>query len=174
MSQSHSNALAVSRRVLRFLITLNLLMGFLILVLWIASLVAEEWVMGALGAPPTVSNGPLILGMRLVMAIGVLAAPVTNVALTRLLAIVRTVTLGDPFVADNATRLQQIAYAVLCLELLHLGVGVVEATVSSGAAPLDLDWSFSLTPWLAVLLLFVLARVFAHGTRMREELEGTI
>ena len=28
--------------------------------------------------------------------------------------------------------------------------------------------------WLAVLLLFVLARVFDHGARMREELEGTV
>jgi Protein of unknown function (DUF2975) len=174
MPQSHSNALALSRRVLRVLITLNLLMGFLILALLIASLVAEEWVMGALGAPSTASNGPLILGMRLVMVIGVLAAPVTNVALTRLLAIVSTVSLGDPFVAGNATRLQQIAWAVLGLELLHLCVGIVETSVSSGAAPLDLDWNFSLTPWLAVLLLFVLARVFDHGTRMRAELEGTV
>jgi len=174
MPQSHSNALALSRRVLRVLITLNLLVGFLILALLIASLIAEEWVMGALGAPSTASNGPLILGLRLVMVIGVLAAPVTNVALTRLLAIVSTVSVGDPFVAENATRLQQIAWAVLGLELLHLCVGIVKASVPSGSAPLDLDWSFSLTPWLAVLLLFVLARVFDHGTRMREELEGTV
>ena len=174
MPQSHSNALALSRRVLRVLITLNLLMGFLILALLIASLLAEEWVMGALGAPSTDSNRPLILGMRLVMVIGILAAPVTNVALTRLLAIVSTVSLGDPFVAENATRLQQIAWAVLGLELLHLCVGIVKASVSSEATPLDLNWSFSPTPWLAVLLLFVLARVFDHGTRMREELEGTV
>ena len=40
--------------------------------------------------------------------------------------------------------------------------------------PLDLDWSFSVTGWLAVLLLFVLARVFDHGTRMRDDLEGTV
>ncbi len=174
MSQPQSNALALSRRVLRVLITLNLLLGFLILVLLIASLVAEEWVMGALGAPSTASNGPLIIGMRMVMVIGVLATPVTNVALSRLLAIVSTVSLGDPFVAENASRLQQIAWAVLGLEMLHLCVGIVQAGVSSGAASLDLDWNFSLTPWLAVLLLFVLARVFDHGTRMREDLEGTV
>ena len=36
------------------------------------------------------------------------------------------------------------------------------------------DWSFSLTPWLAVVLLFVLARVFDEGTRMRDDLEGTV
>ena len=174
MPQSNSNALAVSRRVLGILITLNLVMGCLILVLLMASLVAGEWVMRALGVAAPHSNGLLILGMRLVMVIGVVAAPVTNVALTRLLAIVRSVTLGDPFVAENAIRLRQIAWAVLGLELLHLGVGIVEATASSRAVPLDLDWSFSPTPWLAVLLLFVLARVFAHGTRMREELEGTV
>ena len=169
MLQSHSNALAMSRRVLRVLITLNLLLGFLILALLIASLIAWEWVIGALGAPPTSS-----IEARLVMVIGVLGTPVTHVALTRLLAIVRSVSVGDPFVAENATRLRQIAWAVLGLELLHMGVGIVEAKAASGAAPLDLDWSFSLTPWLAVLLLFVLAEVFAHGTRMREELEGTI
>jgi hypothetical protein len=174
MPKSHSGALALSRRVLRVLIILNLLMGFLILALLVASLVAKQWVMGALGAPPTDRNGPLILGMRLVMVIGVLAAPVTNVALTRLLAIVSTVSLGDPFVAENATRLQQIAWAVLGLELLHLCVGLIVASVSSTAAPLDLGWKFSPTPWLAILLLFVLAQVFDHGARMREELEGTV
>jgi hypothetical protein len=28
--------------------------------------------------------------------------------------------------------------------------------------------------WLAVLLTFVLAAVFAHGTRLRDDLEGTV
>lgn len=174
MPQSHSNALALSRRVLRVVIALNLLLGFLILVLLVASLMAGEWVMRALGFPPDGGNGSLILGARMVMVIGVFGAAVTHVALARLLAIVSTVSLGDPFVAENATRLNQIAWAVLGLELLHLGVGIVEATVSTAAAPLDLNWRLSLTPWLAVLLLFVLARVFDHGARMREELEGTV
>ena len=39
---------------------------------------------------------------------------------------------------------------------------------------LDLDWNFSLTRWLAVLLLFVLSRVFEQGARMRDDLEGTV
>jgi hypothetical protein len=34
--------------------------------------------------------------------------------------------------------------------------------------------TFSIAPWLAVLLLFVLAGVFSHGARMREDLEGTV
>ena len=91
-----------------------------------------------------------------------------------LLAIVETVRIGDPFVAGNAARLRGIAWAVLGLELLHLGVGAVAAAVSTGAASLDVGWSFSVTRWLAVLLLFVLAVVFEQGTRMRADLEGTV
>jgi hypothetical protein len=108
------------------------------------------------------------------MLIGILGAPLTHLVLTRLQAIVATVSVGDPFVAGNATRLQQIAWAVLGIELLHVCVGIVRASVSSATGRLDIDWTFSLTPWLAVLLLFVLAQVFDHGARMRDELEGTV
>ena len=174
MPQPYPDSLTVSRRVLGALIKLNLLMGFLILALLVASMVAEAPVMGALGARPTADNSMLILGMRAIMVIGIGAVPLTHVVLARLLAIVGTVSLGDPFVAANAARLQTIAWAVLGLELMHLAVGAVAASVSSKAHPLDLDWNFSLTRWLAVLLLFVLARVFDHGARMREDLEGTV
>lgn len=171
MPQSHSNALALSRRVLKLLIVLNLLMGFAILALLIASLVHAQWVMTGLGIQDTPRMG---LGARLIMVIGILGVPLTHRVLTRLQAIVATVSEGDPFVAGNATRLQQIAWAVFGIELLHLCVGIVLHIVSSPSARLDIDWSFSLAPWLAVLLLFVLAQVFDHGTRLREELEGTV
>ena len=45
---------------------------------------------------------------------------------------------------------------------------------ATAARPFDIDWKFSPTRWVAVLLLFVLARVFEQGARMREELEGTV
>lgn len=43
----------------------------------------------------------------------------------------------------------------------------------SGASG-HLDAGFSINGWLAVLLTFLLARVFAEGTHMREDLEGTV
>ena len=174
MSQPYPRSLIVSQKVLRALIKLNLLVGFLILALLIASLVAEGPVMGALGARPTADNSTLVLGMRAIMVIGVCSVPLAHIVLTRLLTIVDTVSVGDPFVAENAARLQTIAWSVLGLELLHLVVGAVAAGASSKAHPLDIDWNFSLTRWLAVLLLFVLARVFEHGARMRADLEGTV
>jgi DUF2975 family protein len=174
MPKSYPDGLALSRRILRAVIALNLLMGFLILVLLIASLVAEGPVMGALGVPAASSSSTLILGMHLIMVIGIAVVPVVHFVLTRLLTIVETVKLGNPFVTANAARLRSIAWAVLGLELTHFVVGAIAASVSSAAVPLNIGWGFSLTSWLVVLLLFVLARVFEQGALMRQDLEGTV
>lgn len=171
-SRSLPSALALSRIVVRVLIVLNLVMGTLILALLIASLIARDQVFAALGVD--VANARLIYGGRLIMLVGIGSAPLAHLLLTRLLAIVDTVRFGDPFVADNAARLQTTAWALLGLELSHLAVGAIAASVSSAAQPLDIGWNFSITRWLAVLLLFVFARVFEHGTRMRDDLEGTV
>jgi hypothetical protein len=172
MTRSYPDTLALSRRVLRVLTVLNLMIGTFILVLLIASLASEAWVMKALGAGQ--GSSTVFMGMRLIMVIGLAGVPVVRLVLTRLLAIVDTVRDGDPFVVANAARLQQIAWAVLALELMHFAVGIIAAAVSTVSVPLNFGWGFSVTRWLAVLLLFVLARVFEQGARMREELEGTV
>jgi hypothetical protein len=172
MSRSFPSALTASRIVVRALIVVNLVVGTLILALFIASAIARDQVFAALGAD--VANARLIHGMRLIMVIGIGSAPLAHILLTRLLAIIETVRLGDPFVTGNAARLQTTAWALLGLELLHLAVGAIAASASSESQPLNIDWNFSITGWLAVLLLFVLARVFDHGTRMRDDLEGTV
>lgn len=171
---SDPTSLRLSRRVLTLLVKLNLLAGFLILALLVASLVGEGPVMRALGVRAKGDNSALILGMHAIMVIGILAVPVTYIILTRLLSMVDSVRNGDPFVAENADRLQTIAWSVLVLEVMHAIVGIVAARVSTASQPLDIHWSFSVTRWLVVLLLFVLARVFDQGTRMREELQATV
>jgi hypothetical protein len=173
-SDSYPTSLKFSRRVLFVLVRLNLLMGFFILALLIASLVAEGPVFEALGVRGKDYNSTFFLGMRAIMVIGIFATPVAHIILTRLLAMVDTVRNGDPFVAENADRLQTIAWSVLVLELMHGVVGIVVNRVSTVRQPLDFHWSFSVSRGLVVLLLFVLARVFDQGTRMREELEATV
>jgi hypothetical protein len=167
-------ALNVSRAVLRLLIVLNLALGAGITALLVASLAAEGPVLRALGVRPEADQSMLIVGMRLIMVVGIVSVPLAHLVLSRLLAMVDTVRSGDPFLRENAARLQAIAWALLGLELLHLVVGAIAAGVSTARNPLDINRSVSLTGWLAVLLLFVLARVFDHGARMREDLEGTI
>ena len=174
MPRSFPHALKASRAVLRILIVLNPVFGAFVLALLVATLLAETPIMSALGVRPGPGSGGLILGLRVLTLIGLCSVPLAHIVLTRLLAIVGTVQEGDPFVADNAARLQTIAWALLGLELLHLLAGAVSLAASSEGRPLEIDWNFSITSWLAVLLLFVLARVFDHGARMREELEGTV
>jgi Na+-translocating ferredoxin:NAD+ oxidoreductase RnfD subunit len=81
---------------------------------------------------------------------------------------------GDPFVVENAARLQTIAWAIVGLELMHIAVVVLANGVWVGTQKVDIEWKFPLTQLLTILLLFVLARVLDQGARMRDELEATV
>jgi len=50
---------------------------------------------------------------------------------------------------------------------------IVAAIAAAVWEPGRID-AFSFAPWLAVLLLFVLAGVFTHGARLRDDLAGTV
>src|SRR5260370_7091894 len=138
MTKSYPDTLTLSRRVLRVLIKLNLLMGALILALLIASLLAESWVMRARGVRPVPGNSMLFLGMRLIMVIGICSVPITHLVLTRLLAIVETVKVGNPFVMANAVRLKTIAWAILGLEMMHFTVRAIAYRFSTPPPPLHI------------------------------------
>lgn len=166
--------LSVSRIVLRFLLALNWVYGSAIFFGLVASLVAETPTMTALGVIPSDTTQPLINGMRAIALLGLVSVPLHFLILKRLLGIVESVRGRDPFVEQNARRLQAIAWALLGLQLLSLVIGGIANMVSTPANPLNLDAGFSTGAWLAVLLLFVLARVFGEGARMRTDLEGTI
>lgn len=159
---------------LRAVRILNLLYLAGIVVLLLASIAAADWTFAALGVAPGADSANIAMAMRAIMLLGIAGAIVAHIILSHLLAIVGSVRDGDPFVLPNARRLQSIAWWVLAGELLHLAIGALASAASSPAQPLDIGWTFSLTPWIAVLMLFVLARVFEHGARLRADLEGTV
>ena len=159
---------------LRAVIVLNWMLGAAILALLTATLVAERWTFTALGIGPNSWIPSVIWGLRAVAALGLVATVLNALVLRRLLAMVDTVRHGDPFVADNANRLQAIAWTLLALQILSLVIGGIGKAISTPAHPLHLDAGFSASGWLAVILTFVLARVFAAGTLMRQDLEGTV
>ena len=173
MSRPYSAALPITHVVLRILIVVNWLGGAAIATLLFA-MPTRQWIMTSLGLSPSPEADRLIFGLRAIAVIGLVSIPVHYAILKRLLAIVETVRAGDPFVAANASRLQAIAWALLALQLLSLVIGAIARNVSTPAHPLDIDAGFSINGWLAVLLTFLLARVFAEGTLMREDLEGTV
>lgn len=166
--------LTLARRVLRALTALNIAYGAGIALMLVASFLFQGTFFRALGVPDAALRDTLADGLRLVMVIGILGVPVAHLMLLCLRAIVDTVREGDPFVVANARRLQLVAWGLAGLELLRLLVGLVGTHYASMLHDHALDWDFSFTPWVGVLLLLVLARVFEHGARMRAELEGTV
>ena len=170
---SSSAALPLVYVLLRILIVVNWLGGAAILALLII-MPNREWIMAAFKLTPSPEAERLVMGLRAIAVLGLAAIPLNHAVLKRLLAIVETVRAGDPFVAANASRLHAIAWVLLALNLLSIVIGAIARTVSTPANRLHIDAGFSINGWLAVLLTFLLARVFAEGTLMREDLEGTV
>jgi hypothetical protein len=170
---SSSAALPIAYILLRILIVVNWLGGAAILALLVV-LPNEQWIMSAFKLSPSPEAERLVTGLRAIAVLGLAAIPLNHAVLKRLLAIVETVRGGDPFVTANASRLQAIAWVLLALNLLSIVIGAIAKAVSTPAYPLHINAGFSINGWLAVLLTFLLARVFAAGTLMREDLEGTV
>ena len=170
---SSSPALPIASALLRILVVLNWLM-FAAIVALLVAMPNEQWIMNAFGHSPGPEAERLVMGLRAAAVLGLAVFVLNYFVFKRLLAIVDTVRTGDPFVAANAIRLKAIAWALVGLQLLSIVIGAIGDAVSTPAQPVDLDAGFSVNGWLAVLLTFLLARVFAEGTRMRDDLEGTV
>jgi len=173
MSTTSFPALPIAVVMLRTLVIANWVSGAAIFAL-LVGIPHEQWILSSFDISPSPEAARLVMGLRGIAVVGLVAIPLNHVLLKRLLAIVMTVRKGDPFVAANAHRLQVIAWVLLALQLLGLVVGAIAETVALPGHPLHIDAGFSINGWLAVLLTFLQARVFAEGAHMREDLEGTV
>ena len=125
MNRTASRALAVSPPLLQILTVANGIYAAGITTLLASSFFRADW--------PWVPLGPVVEGpdssipsaLRTVMVLGLVGAFLVHTILRRLLAVVDTVRAGDPFVAENARRLQSIAKRVVGIEALRLAVHLV-------------------------------------------------
>jgi hypothetical protein len=170
---SSSAALPIAYLLLRILIVVNWLGGAAILALLVL-MPTRQWIMSSLELSPSAEADRVVMGLRAIAVIGLITIPLNYAILKRLLAIVETVRAGDPFVPVNALHLQEIAWVLLALQLLGLVVAAIVKNISTPEHPININAGFSVNGWLAVLLTFLLARVFAEGAFMREDLEGTV
>ena len=174
MPRPYSAALPIAYVILRILIVLNWFFGAGVLGLLVYTFINEPWTMKALGVTSYPNAQTVMWGMRAIAAFGVIGFLLNYAVLKRLLDMVVTVRAGDPFIAANAYRLQAIAWLILAGQLLSLAIAAIARLISTPEHPFELDAGFSINGWLAVILMFVLARVFAEGALMREDLEGTV
>ena len=138
-----------------------------------------SWVMGGVFAGWVGQIGPggdvasKMAGVRLLLLVGVVMGGATEGLLSALRAVVETARVGDPFVAANARRLQTIGWCLLVLQVLDVPAwlaGRLFPALGTGAPGLDV----SVGGWVAVLMVFVLSRVFAAGAVMRDEIAATV
>ena len=174
MPRRSPSSISLAPGVLAALVALNQIAGFVLLLGLVGSLVAGQLMMESVFGAEAGRSPSILLASRILMALGIAGTVASHRVLTQLQMIVTTVRAGDPFVTENATRLRRIAWATLGLELLNLAAGLVTARLVPPDSPLHSSWHSSFAPWIAILLLFVLAQVFTEGTRMRDELDGTV
>jgi hypothetical protein len=163
-----------SRLVVRIAIVTNRLFLLAVIVGLLLS-----WIFPAQFVALLIQPGPgtdvrsAMTGLQLLMLLGLAMAVATDRLLAPLAQIIASAGAGDPFISANARRLQTIGWALLALQVLDIPGALLEKFFPSlgSAAP---DVTFSPGGWIAVLMVFVLSRVFAAGSAMRDDLEGTV
>ena len=127
-----------------------------------------------------ITAGPEFIGavaLLLAGVAGLLGVAVYGLILLR--RIVMSVGEGDPFVPANADRLARMGWLALAGQLASIPIGamamwVAEIVQDSDKVEIGDDFGFDIGGILLILILFILARVFRQGAKMREELEGTV
>jgi hypothetical protein len=94
--------------------------------------------------------------------------------LRKLIAIIDSVGQGSPFMPENATRLRVMAWLVSAMQAMELLSLPLTPWLRHAFANRHFFVPFSLAGLVTALLLFILARVFEHGTRLAEDVEGTV
>lgn len=173
MSDNIARVLGVSRFLLTIARILNLACAAAFLAMLAASFVFEPAFREYYIRRPPLDPDVIIPVMRLWVVVGLPMFAAVHVMLSRLLAMIGTVRAGDPFVPENAARVKTVAWCLLVVQLFELACGIFISVLTRAGADMG-DWDPSLSGWLAVLLLFVLARVFEEGARIRADLEAMV
>jgi Protein of unknown function (DUF2975) len=119
-----------------------------------------------------------LAGLTAIMAVGLVIIAAAFQFFRKLMAIIDSVGQGSPFIPENAARLRYMGWLVVgvqgfmiaCIPLAVWLARVLPKDHDEVRMMFSLDFSWIIT----ALLLFILARVFDHGTRLAEDVEGTV
>ena len=167
-------ALAVLMQILMVIAAFFLVLGAGALVVFSADIAAE--VAAEFGSDVSAFPAMAVAGIML-LAIVMVAG--MYFFFDRLRRIIDTVGEGDPFLPENATRLNVMAWLLLGVQLLSIPIAGLALFLADWANSIEdiqisSDSFFDLPGILMVIVLFILARVFRIGAAMRDDLEGTV
>ena len=115
-----------------------------------------------------------IWGVVVLLLLAVLATLLGFYFFRNLYRIIDTVAEGDPFVPINARRLSAMGWITVAGYVLAIPLNALSQWLESMSSHFHEEFGLSMAGILLAIVLFILARVFREGTRMREELEGTV
>jgi uncharacterized BrkB/YihY/UPF0761 family membrane protein len=117
--------------------------------------------------PPLLTPEQALLAARTQQAVRLVGGAMAVPVLWLVRAIVDSARSGDPFVPENGVRLRRIGWLILAANHVFFA--------GSFALPPNLLDQINTYPGVVTaLLVFVLARIFEAGTRMRTEIQETI
>lgn len=123
---------------------------------------------------PGLDPAALLPNMLSVFALGILVLGLIWTIMRKLLAVIASVEVGNPFVRANALRLKTIGWLMVGLQIVGVPLAIAAGKAADMFGESDTGLDISLNGILAILLVFILAGIFERGAEMREELEGTV
>jgi hypothetical protein len=147
-------------------IAAGLLLAAPVILVWREQVVAQ---LAGHGAPPETIWGIVVL-LVLSASLAVLGFYFAR----HLYRIIGTVGEGDPFVPVNADRLRAMAWISVGVHGVAVPMAILGNWVRHVTHAMHFKADLPLSGLFLALVLFILARVFREGTRMREDLEGTV
>jgi Protein of unknown function (DUF2975) len=120
------------------------------------------------------SSRGVLTAITSLLAMGAILMAMAFVFLRKLIAIIDTVGAGSPFTPENAARLRTMGWLALAYLVLSLLSTPAELWLRHALPGSHIEISFDFGALIAALLLFILARVFDHGARLEQDVEGTV
>ncbi len=181
MTDKPNDLLLLAGKILTILMQIFMAIGAAAL---LAGLIAVVFMQSAINAEITTEFEGAVGVLPLMPTLGAMALAMGCVVLIflffgKLRAIISTVGEGDPFVPENADRLNIMAWMLLAVQVMAIPLAGLALLLAKWAEPMEdanfnVDSGFDLTGIIMVVVLFILARVFKHGAAMRDDLEGTV
>ncbi len=170
--RSRDPLLAAARLVLALMMALTAFLAAAFALATPAVLIMSEDVMATLtnhGGPPET-----IWAVVGVIALSGVTAALGFFFFRDLYRIVASVEEGNAFIPANAGRLQAMGWISVLIHLIGIPLAMTSTWLDQIFGRPHSGFELSYFGLLLALVLFVLARVFREGARLREEVEGTV
>ncbi|MBC2670226.1 DUF2975 domain-containing protein [Novosphingobium piscinae] len=118
--------------------------------------------------------GEALWALVLILLLAALCTALGFLFFRHMYRIVGTVADGDPFIPANASRLSAMGWIVVAVNVAGIPLVSTLRWLESVSEHMHTEAGNDVDGLLLALVLFILARVFREGTRLRDEVEGTV